>query len=521
LNLIMLARFEIIVAVDRNGGISLKNSIPWNVPSDMKYFKDTTIGNYVQQQQNFNASTNNNNNKNQQQYFQQPIKEMNNFNSNILKNNENMNYVIMGRNTFLSIPEQFRPLSFRKTIVISKTLNPSEFQSVTVCKSLGEALVACGRNQYKNEGEKMNQNYKVFICGGSSLYEEAIFNYMYLCDMIHITEIKGDYGCDNKFPFEEVKLMNFELAMQTINQDMYFRYLYKPKVNHEEYKYLNLLSKILYEGEHSTNRTTESTIKLFGETVKYDIRHRIPVLTTKKMFIDKAIKELLFFVSGSTDTKILERKGVSWWKENTSKKNIEKLNLNYEEGDMGPSYGHLLRHFGAEYNGCDVSYKDKGYDQIHEVVKSIKMTPHSRRHIIVGWHPNVVNECPLPPCHGLIIQFNVSGDNNYLDIAVTQRSADMFIGVPYNVLSYSIFLYMIAHITGYKPRYLVHTMNDCHIYDCHIDKVKTQLGRTPYPFPTLTFNDGHALRSIDDFDETSFNFSEYQCHTILEGKMIN
>lgn len=450
-----LVPFSIIVAVDGGNGIAKNGAIPWNSPSDMKFFRETTIGN-------------------------------------------GRNAVIMGRLTYESIPAKFRPLQNRYCIVISRTWRQEDHPEISVCDSLLGALATVG-GSIRNYDE-------VFIAGGEQLYREAVNNFMYLCRRIYVTRFKTDYECDQFFPWEEIKdYPTFQDAEKTRD---YNRHFISPKIYHQEYQYLDALKGIRDTGEPKPDRTGVGIISIFGVKLRFDISERIPILTTKKINYENIIRELLFFVSGKTNTKLLEEQGVNIWKGNTSRKYLDEHGLEYEEGDMGPSYGHQWRHWNAPYDGFDKDYTEKGIDQLSKLIENIRRDPHSRRHVLTAWNPEQIDQMVLPPCH-MFAQFNVSGDRKYLDCQLYQRSADMFLGVPYNIASYAMLTYMIAHITGLRPRSLVHIIGDGHIYNNHGEQVGKQLARSPRPFPKLTFRGASRIHEIDDFTFDSFIIEGY------------
>ena len=232
------------------------------------------------------------------------------------------------------------------------------------------------------------------------------------------------------------------------------------------------------------DRTNVGTKALFGVSMEFDISERIPLITTKKLSYDLVIKELLFFISGKTDTRILEKQGVNIWKK-IPLRSAKELGLKYDEGDMGPGYGFQWRHFNEEYTSCDITYTG-GIDQLANLIEGLRTDPFSRRHIFTAWNPCQIAEMALPPCH-LLAQFNVSADRRWLDCILYQRSGDMFLGVPFNIASYAMLTYMIAHVVGLKPRRLIHFLGDAHIYSNHGEQVKRQLSRTPKPFARLSF----------------------------------
>lgn len=448
----MLKSFEIIVAFDEKYGIGKKGTIPWRNKEDMDHFKEVTIGN-------------------------------------------GNNAVIMGRKTYESIPKKFRPLPNRHNIVISS----NNVEGVNTYKSIGEALSHC--NNYD----------KVFMCGGQGIYDECINKYLYLCDKVWVSHIPGNFDCDTFFPYNKVRNPHPDeiIKKNTFNLEIIDSYGY----SHLEQQYLQLLGDILSDGEMRQERTGTGTKSIFGSSMKFDLREGFPLITTKQVSFSIIVKELLFFISGKTDTKILEQQGVNIWKGNTTKEFLEKRGLNYKEGDMGVGYPIQWRHAGVKYEGCDKDYE--GIDQLQNIIKSIKEDPYGRRHIVSSWDVVNIDKMALPPCH-CFFQFYVSNDG-YLDCQMYQRSADMFLGVPFNIASYALLTIMIAHLTDLKPRYFNHVLGDAHIYLNHLEQVQEQIGRTPYPFPTLKIN--RKVESIDDFKVEDFTLEKYLHHSKLIGRM--
>lgn len=452
-----LARFSLIVAIDAKNGISKDGRIPWHSPKDLKFFKDITMGHPV----------------------------------------------IMGRKTYESIPEKFKPLKGRKNIVISTSYKQKDQPDLLIAPSFEEAL------------SSVKPTEEPFVIGGEGIYDQAIRKYLYLCNRIYVTKFMKDYNCDQFFPFDLIS----GFPVEKIDEDDEFvRYLFSPKVKHEEYQYLELLERVLQNGDMKEDRTQVGTLSIFGERMTFDIRDTIPLLTTKKVFCSGVIKELLFFLSGKTDTTILEKQGVKIWMGNTRKEFLEKRGLPYREGDMGPSYPLQWRHWGAEYTGCDTDYKDKGIDQIKSLVEGIRKDPLSRRHILTAWNVREIDKMALPPCH-IMAQFNVSGNKKHLDCSVYLRSNDLFLGAPFNIASYAILTYMIAHVTGLKPRNLIYVMGDAHVYLNHREQVLQQLQRTPKPFPKLLFKDPEKLKEIDDFTYDSFILKDYSSWPTITAEM--
>lgn len=460
-----LPQFSIIVAIDASNGISKGGFIPWRSQTDMEFFRDTTIG-------------------------------------------KGRNAVIMGRVTYETIPEEFRPLKNRYCVVVSRTWRQEEHQNIGVCSSLSEALISLGGNSKSYDD--------IFVIGGEQIYNEVLRDYMYLCKKVYVTQFKTDYQCDQFFNWDEVK--DYTPAKDPKKTRDYNRYLLVPNILHQEHQYLSLIQKIIEDGEVKPDRTGTGTRSIFGARMEFDISERIPILTTKKINFEAVIKELLFFISGKTDTKILEEQGVKVWKANTAREELDAKELEYEEGDMGPAYGHQWRHWNAEYDGAEEDYTEQGIDQLSNLIDGIRKDPHSRRHILSAWNVGQLDEMVLPPCH-ILVQFNVSGDRRYLDCQLYQRSGDMFLGVPWNISCYSFLTYMVAHITGLRPRNFVHIIGDAHVYSNHISQVQKQISRTPRPFPHLTFRRGSKIHEIDDFDFDSFIVQGYESWPQISAPM--
>ena len=252
--------------------------------------------------------------------------------------------------------------------------------------------------------------------------------------------------------------------------------------NHPENQYLNLLQDILDNGEMRTDRTGTGTLSVFGRQVRFDISKHIPVLTTKKLAYDKVIEELLWFMRGSTDSKELEAKGVNIWKGNTSREFLDSRGLKHlPEGSIGAGYGHQWRHFNAPHP-LSSDLQDMGVDQLKAILNDLKNNPTSRRIFMSAWNPSQLDSMALPPCH-VSVQFYVSFDangNKHLSCHMYQRSVDVFLGFPWNILSYSILTHILATMCNMKPKELIISTGDTHIYKDHIDQVKEQLQRVPY-----------------------------------------
>lgn len=289
----------------------------------------------------------------------------------------------------------------------------------------------------------------------------------------------------------------------------------------EEKQYLNLLQEILEKG-HLRKTRNGNTLSIFGKHLEFNLKENFPLITTKKMFLRGIFEELLFFLQGQTNTKILEEKGVNIWKGNTTHEFLDKMNLPYEEGDMGPMYFYQIYHFNAPYEGCNANYEGKGLNQFENVIHLLRTDRYSRRIMMTTYNPLQANEGVLYPCHGIIIQFAVEGENE-LCCLVHIRSSDGFLGLPYNITSYSLLLLLLCQYLNntddfkFIPSKLCISLGDCHIYEEHIDAVKTQLTRTPYHFPKLKLPPIYDLKNIDF---TSLELIDYQYHPSIKAKMI-
>lgn len=249
--------------------------------------------------------------------------------------------------------------------------------------------------------------------------------------------------------------------------------------------YLSLLNRILTEGHQKGDRTGTGTLSVFGHQMRYDLQDGFPLLTTKKLHLKSIIYELLWFLRGDTNVRWLQDHGVRIWNEWAD-----------ENGDLGPVYGHQWRSW-PDYRGGTI-------DQIAQVEEMIKRNPNSRRMLVTAWNPAEVEDMALPPCHCLF-QFYVA--DGRLSLQLYQRSADTFLGVPFNIASYALLLQMMAQVTGLQPGDFVHTTGDTHLYLNHLEQARLQLSRTPRPLPTMRINPD--VKSIFDFRYEDFELENY------------
>ncbi|QTN37400.1 thymidylate synthase [Cognatishimia activa] len=258
-------------------------------------------------------------------------------------------------------------------------------------------------------------------------------------------------------------------------------------------QYHDQLRLILDQGTPSSDRTGTGTTSYFGMQARYPLSDGFPLVTTKKLHLRSIIHELLWFLSGDTNIKYLKDNGVSIWDEWAD-----------ENGDLGPVYGYQWRNFPALQNDDGILSRGS-VDQVDELIKLIKTSPDSRRMIVSAWNPADVPDMALPPCHTLW-QVRIIGGKLHLQLY--QRSADMFLGVPFNIASYALLLVMLAHVTGYEPGDFVHTIGDAHIYSNHMEQVATQLERTPKPLPQIRIK--RDVKSIFDFKFEDFEILNYE-----------
>jgi dihydrofolate reductase / thymidylate synthase len=529
-------RLHIIASQDLHNNIGYDNDLIYNIPEDLRYFRKITT------------------NK-----------------GGIPDSKWAMGYrnaVVMGRNSWDSIPERYRPLKNRLNVVVTSRGGIEETENIITSKSYEEAILFC-------ESFVMNI-YDVFVIGGHRLFESALLDSR--LDLLYLTEI--DYSIQDRKDVDQsklVKIPNIDLVLLRksvsrkacisvigVEAEITYRYcIYRSNkhcladsapiwedmgistyrdaqyVNSPEGEYLELLRRAL-NGERREGRNG-GTRSVFGVRMEFDVKHSVPLLTTKQMPWKTIIKELMWFVRGQTNNEVLREQGVRIWDGNSSRQFLDARGLkHYEEGDLGPIYGFQWRHFGAEYRGCTSDHTGEGVDQLSAVIKSIKNEPFSRRHVMSAWNPVDLEKMALPPCH-LLTQFFVSKDNdslhNLLSLQVYQRSGDAFLGIPFNLFSYTVLLYMVAHITGYKPGRLIHITGDFHVYEEHLDAVKEQLTRIPYAFPQLVVGTCDTscaspapeslypsvrddVTNIEDFTLADFKLYNYEKHPPIKASMV-
>ncbi len=452
--------FNIILATDNKNGIGKDNSIPWNIPKDVELFKSLT--------------------------------------SSVCGINK---VVIMGYKTMKSLKNGY--LKNRINIIItSKIIQNNDNNDIYYVSNFNDAL----RTAYSLVGKDAS---RVWVIGGAQLYATAI-NHPDL-NLIYHSSIKGDYECDVKFELSECNIISKNIL------DDFTLNVCKIKET-AEISYLRLLNDVLQNGDERQTRNG-IVFSLFGKELSFNVSNNFPLLTTKKMFTKGIIEELLFFIRGETDTNKLMEQGINIWKGNTTREFLDKLGLSYKEGMMGPMYGYQWRFFGKKYqNDIDNHY----IDQFKNIIETLKKDPNSRRLIMTDFNPSMVDEGVLYPCHSLIIQFyvNKTGSNNKLSIKMYQRSADLFLGLPFNIASTSLLLYIVAKLVGMQPDNVHISLGDCHIYECHVEQVKEQIKRQPFSFPTLHIPEFKTIEDVEHATYKDFILENYNSHPAIKAEMV-
>jgi len=466
INNVMYPRLEIIAAVSKNLVIGKNNQLPWNIPEDLQHFKDLTKGHIV----------------------------------------------VMGKNTYLSIPQHRFPLKDRINIVVSSTHPEHNHENAFFVTY--EELEDTIKDLYCEYPQK-----KCFIIGGSQLYE----SFIYKASVLHLTHIDKHFDGLAKFPvFNNFTMSKFSDKMFSEDEKCSYQFITYTVCDSitivSDFKYLKFLDTILKCGEHRDDRTGTGTLSLFARQLRFDISDSVPLLTTKFVPWKACIKELLWFMKGQTDANILKEQGVNIWNGNTTRDFLDKRGLShYPEGDIGAGYGFQWRHFGAEYGTCKDNYANKGFDQLQFVINELNNNPSSRRIYLSAWNPQHMHKMALPPCH-ISAQFYVSNDNE-LSCHMYQRSVDTFLGLPFNIFSYTALTYILATICGMTPKELIISTGDTHLYLDHIALVHEQLHRNPITPPKLIVNKRIKDIPIEQISVDDFDVVGYFHHNQLKGKM--
>lgn len=533
---------NLIVAIDSKGGIAKNGNIPWQNSKDMLLFKTlTSAKNLIISPNQVSIKSNN---PTAPTYISSLSNTLDFKYTDVELGN---NLLICGRKTAQTLPS----LPNRQVYILSRA-----------------------NNSYKNlfvELQELNYD-NIWVIGGLEIYNLFLTRMAHLIDYIFVSRIAGNFQCDKFFNFSyntdylfyahfvkeikeyvdgkisprHIKKTDFELFITDINAD----FAIKPS----EHQYLKILKKLIYTQALRPNRTGVLTKSIFGHQMRFSIMHSVPLLTCKKTFWKSALRELLFFISGQTDTKILEKEGVNIWKKNTELTN----------GDMGPMYGFQWRHFDGDWNEKteekrfsdgkvakladptespknlieDISLRSSnsseeiednislnssiknshknGFDQLTDLIQNIKRNPYDRAHLLTAYNPKQKEQGVLKPCH-VLAQFYV--DEKNLSCHLYQRSADTFLGVPFNIISYSFLTYMIAYLCKLKPDQLIISYGDIHIYSNHIEQAKKLLSNQLYPFPALKLVNVEEVKTIDDFKFEHFQIEDYVSNEYIAGEI--
>ena len=461
-----MKKFNIIIATDNNYGIGLNNNIPWKFNLDTNYFKKLTT---------------------QSSFYPDLVK----------------NIVIMGYKTWESL--NCRLLNNRICYIITKSHYQNNINND----------IKFFPDFYSAYQETINSHSDVWVIGGSQIYDIALKHWA--CDKIYWTQINGIFNTDTIFNINNYKIKwNKHLILtdkNLLDNKEYNLTFNEGQIIHNiEIKYLKVLYKVLNYGNNRDTRNSQ-TISKFSKVLSWDLNDGFPLLTTKKMFWRGIVEELLFFISGDTNTNNLYNKGIKIWELNTNKEFLNKVGLNYPAGYMGPMYGYQWRFFNKPYN-----QEEGGIDQLKKVIEEIKNDPTSRRLMMTDFNPAQVNEGVLYPCHSIIIQFYV--ENNKLSCNMYQRSGDLFLGIPFNIASTSLLLHIIAQLTNLKPGIVNLILGDYHIYNDHIESVNEQLKRIPYNLPQLKMTLFNDLIEVEKSTFDDYKIINYQSHNTIKASMI-
>jgi dihydrofolate reductase/thymidylate synthase len=456
-------KVEAIVCIDSNNGISKDGKLPWldNNIGDLEYVRILT--------------------------------------STVSIGKKNI--IIVGSKTFETLPPSFSDTQTnREVFVLSKS-----------------------NNNYYNDPKKLYihlmQRYytkddidRVFVFGGAEIYKIFLLN-NYI-DTFYITQLDSAYTCNTFFPKKEL-IDNFTMCSSS-NRDKKGRtFQIWNRIDHPEYKYIGLLQKALYTGEYRNGRNGE-THSLFGEFIEFDIeKYGFPLLTTKKMFFRGIAEELFWFLKADTNANNLKDKGVHIWDGNTTREYLDSIGLtSYPDGIAGPIYGFQWRNFNGEYIPNGSIELETSRDQLYNCLKDIKYNNTSRRIIFSGWNPNQLQEMCLPPCH-VLYQFYVN--NGKLNCQMYQRSADLFLGLPFNIASTALLTSILSNMCGLIAGKIRICIGDAHIYKEHRDCVLEQITRKPLKFCNLTIN--NTREKLEEWTYNDISIEEYVSHGILKAVM--
>ena len=479
-----MINLNLIVCYCNKNGIGRNNCIPWRLSDDLKHFKFITTSTH-----------------------------------NLIENFKNI--VIMGRNTWESLPKEHRPLKDRMNMVLSSKKRFADSDNVDY---IGSSL----DNMFNYIELEMNlgnidSSSNVFIIGGEAVYKEVLDNYCDYIKKIYVTELYASITCDKFFPnidmekFYIKKVSNFKKE-----KDMYFRYFtYESRendthvyVNNEEENYKSFIKTILNEGILREDRTGVGTTSFFGyPTLRYNLEETFPLCTIKKGFLRAVFEELMLYIRGQTDNEILKNKKINIWNGNTSREFLDSRGLtDYPEGDMGETYGFNMRHYGGNYKDCKTKYDSRnGFDQLKYVIDLIKNDPHSRRILINLWNPKTLDKAALPSCL-MQYQFYVDTIKKKLNLQIYLRSSDVFLANNWNVCTGSLFVHLLCNLKDINltTGFITIVCGDAHIYNNHIEHAKNMIKRESYPYGKLVVK--KQYESIEDFTYEDISLIGYKSH---------
>ena len=429
--------------------------------------------------------------------FQGQLLHRNRFDMQRFKSFTSGHAILVGHKTFQGMGE----LKSRFNIVVSKSKTYSSDTCVFV-DSIEKGELLAQEKGYS----------QLWIIGGSFIYKHYISTKSY--DQMELTFFPSKpLPIDTFFP-------RFDWSEHRVVGQVVDGVDYKTLVriqNLAEEKYICLLRNILESGSFESGRNA-NTYSIFGQSLTFDLQEGFPLLTTKRVWFKGVFEELLWFLGNSIDVKILREKGVHIWDGNTTREFLDKNHLNqYQEYEAGPIYGFQWRHWNAEYKGLDHDYSGEGIDQIADCIKMIKEDPYSRRILFTGWNPEQLSQMALPPCH-VLYQFNVS-QGKYLDCQMYQRSADVFLGVPFNIASVALLTTFVAHQTSLLPGKITCCFGNVHIYEQHLEAVKEQITRIPGKFPTLEIR-GNVPKDIREYELKNVKVVNYNPQATIKAAMI-
>ena len=501
-----MKEFDVILAV---GGktkniIGVKNTLPWkNIKLDMIHFRKITSH---------------------------------------VENPDKINAVIMGRKTWESLPEKHRPLCSRLNMVLTKNKDYNiDDKSVVIKSNFNDAFLSLAGD---------DRIERIFVIGGKTLYEESFkhpnLKNIYLTTLEFKPEFFDKYESSDLVCVDGLNLEKHKLIWQTDptyikselddteDVNVIFAKYENCLASHPETQYLNLIKKIMEKGTLRQTRNS-ATLSIFGESFTYDIgKDGFPIITTKRVGLRLVFEELKFFLLGQTDSKILSDKKVHIWDANTTREFLNKINLpHYEVGTMGPMYGFNWLHFGAKYIDSKTDYTDQGVNQFSYVIDTLMNDPFSRRIMMTTFNPSVTSESVLWPCHGIVVQFGCEDNDKtrFIHCNMYQRSCDTICGLPFNISSYALLMYIICEIINnkndveaclplYKPGKLNIYLGDTHIYyeETHLAAVDLHLSRQPHKLPSISFN--KKFTDVSELEWEDLELTDYKCHPTIKVNMV-